>query len=130
LLLLGFVPVELLRHNVDYLRKGLESGFRVEEGETGSTSDNVDGGGSVFSSNSPGDFGIDVRVDWVDSLSVNGESESSLRSHRADSPSAITVSLGKVTCDIGLRKKTRINIDTSIRRGSRKVNSPRDRIVE
>ena len=111
MLLLGVVPVEFLCHNIDNERKGFKSGLGIEEGETGSTSDNVDGGSSVFSSNSPGDFGIDVRVDGVDSLSVNGESKSSLRGHRANSPSAISVSFGKVTSDIGLYSNKRISPD-------------------
>jgi hypothetical protein len=100
--LLLLIPPELLRHDVDDSRESLEGSLRVEEGETGTASDDVDGGSGVLAADTPGDFGVDVGVDGVETGAVDGETKTGSGSKSGDAPSAVTVGLAEMLSDVEL----------------------------
>ena len=53
-------PVQLVGHDVDYAREGIEGRLGVHEGEPGSAGEDVNGGLCVFVSDGVADFGFDI----------------------------------------------------------------------
>ena len=60
----GMRPLELVSHDIDDAREGVEHHARVEEGQTGAAGENIDSGYSIFVTNCVTYFHVQDWVGW------------------------------------------------------------------
>lgn len=103
-LLLGRAPLELLSHDVADDWKSLLCGLTIQESETKTTSNHVDGGARVFA-DAITDLSIDVRELWMESFADDWPSLAGQSGELGDWVSAITIRLSQVLGDFAFKSE-------------------------